>query len=148
MGYYTKHIVRIIPFCEDAVVDKELYLKLAHTIEKYTGYGHWTYINDSINDRKWNGGSGTKWYEIRETLHRIAKELPNIRIRVDCVGEGYFYSWDDEYYEPPYSYEVCNGEFEFVEYSEDMISDFVDRFDAIYEKEGEIFPNIEDSGND
>ena len=138
MGYYTKHIVRLLP-AENA--SKEHYKMLAALIEDNSGYDYWTYTGKGISDYRWNDGNGCKWYDLEKNMEVVSAAFPEFIIEVDCIGEGYYFTYDEDYYDPPYAYRFENGNKEYVESSDDIKPFDDEAFLEEYESGGELFCN-------
>lgn len=136
MGDYTKHIVRLLP-AECAT--EENYEVLAALIDDNSGYGDWTYTGKGISDRKWNGGEGTKWYNLEKDMEIVSVAFPEFTIEIDCIGEGYYYPYDEDYYDPPFAYRFIQGNMEYVEFDDELNAFDTDAFFKEYETEGKIF---------
>ena len=136
MGYYTKHIVRLLP-AEYAT--KEHYKTLATLIEDNSGYGDWTYTGRGISDRKWNSGDGCKWYNLEKDMEIVSVAFPEFTIEIDCIGEGYYYPYDEDYYDPPFAYRFERGNMEYVEFDDELKAFDDEAFLAEYKIEGEVF---------
>lgn len=106
MGYYTKHIIRILA---EEQATKENYISLMNVMWKNKGYTVLHFHDNLLDDSNWNGGNGSKWYEIDETVEALTKTFPNLEIRIDCLPEGAMYNPDDPDYDPSYTYSIKNG---------------------------------------
>ena len=138
LKYYTKHRIKILP---EELATKENYKMLAATIEGDTGYHPWKLVNGCINDSQMNNGKGTIWREIEKNLKDLSDIFPEFTIQVDCLSDYAMYTWDEDIYEPPYSYQANNGNLEYVE-SDEFIKVFdEDKFKEEYVMDGFIIEN-------
>lgn len=86
MGYFTQHIIRIIPE-QDATLSN--YRRVAAAICKEVDDFYNFCIHDGImDDSNWNAKDGTKWY-LDEKIKPISKHVPDLTIRLDYIGETY-----------------------------------------------------------
>lgn len=123
MGYYTQHLIRIIPESDATVAN---YKRIAEAIKNNVDDCYSCLrIHDSVmDDSNWNGGDGCKWY-LDEGFVEISKDVPDLTIQFQYVGETY--SFEPE--EASNSITLKNGE----EVSEEEIN-----IDSFYEFYGNI----------
>jgi hypothetical protein len=87
MGYYTQHLIRIIPESDATVAN---YKRIAEAIKNNVDDCYSCLrIHDSVmDDSNWNGGDGCKWY-LDEGFVEISKDVPDLTIQFQYVGETY-----------------------------------------------------------
>lgn len=91
MGYYTQHLIKIIPE-SDATVEN--YKRVASAIRKVEQTDYDYRIHDGVmDDSHWNSGDGTKWYQ-DEGFDKMSKVVPDLTIRLDFIGETYVFDGD------------------------------------------------------
>ena len=82
MGYYTRHIIRII----NEYDSKRNLAILLKKIKEISDYG-FTIEGDKITDFTWNDLSGAKWYSCRSDMRVVSRDLPELVIQVKGKGE-------------------------------------------------------------
>ena len=87
MGYYTQHIIRIVPE-QDATLEN--YRRVADAICKEVDEYNFCIHDGFMDDSNWNNTDGTKWYQ-DERIKRISKHVPELTIRLEYIGETYFF---------------------------------------------------------
>lgn len=85
------------------------------------------------------GGEGTKWYNLEKDMEIVSVAFPEFTIEIDCIGEGYYYPYDEDYYDPPFAYRFTCGNMEYVEFDDELNAFDTDAFFKEYETEGKIF---------
>lgn len=91
MGYYTQHLIRIIPESDATVAN---YKRVASAIGKVEQTDYDFRIHDGVmDDSHWNSGDGTKWY-LDEGFDEMSKMVPDLTIRLDFIGETYVFDDD------------------------------------------------------
>ncbi len=88
MGYYTKHLFRIVDKKKATVSD---YKELAKVIIRVSaGEICALKIHDGVmDDSNYNTADGAKWYSFKENIRQVAREIPEIEFTVDWMGETY-----------------------------------------------------------
>ena len=113
MGYYTRHIIRIINEY-DSKRNLGILLKKIKEISNYD----FSIVGNKITDIYWNDSCGSKWYGCRSDMRAVSRDLPELVIQVKGKGE------EGEVWE--YIYE--NG---YEEGGTDDLEDFSDDYDVI-----------------
>lgn len=88
MGYYTQHLIRIIPENDATVAN---YKRVSDAIKKEIEDGEFYNfrIHDGImDDSHFNNGDGSKWY-LDESFVEISKDVPDLTIQFQYVGDTY-----------------------------------------------------------
>ena len=90
MGYYTKHLFRIVDKKKATVSD---YKELAKVIIRASeGEICALKIHDGVmDDSNYNTADGAKWYSFKENIRLVARVIPEIEFTVDWMGETYRY---------------------------------------------------------
>lgn len=91
MGTYTKHKLKVIN--SSNLIDDMI--RLSYAVSEVTN----NYISErdffpseGINDSRWNGGAGSKWYSFHDDIIKISERLPDLEIYVHYESEtGYEY---------------------------------------------------------
>lgn len=88
MGYYTKHLFRIVDKKKATVSD---YKELAKVIiQASDGEICALKIHDGVmDDSNYNTADGAKWYSFKENIRLVARAIPEIEFTVDWMGETY-----------------------------------------------------------
>jgi hypothetical protein len=93
MGYYTQHLIRIIPESAATVANyKRVAEAIKNEVDKY--YGSLRIHDGVMDDSNFNGGDGSKWY-LDDKFVDISKHLPDLTIRFEFVGETYSFEPED-----------------------------------------------------
>ena len=82
MGYYTRHIIRIINQYNTRR-NLKILLKKISEISNYD----FIIVGSKICDDNYNGGYGAKWYGVRFDMMKVSNLLPDLRIQVKGKGE-------------------------------------------------------------
>ena len=87
MGYYTQHLIRIIPESDATVAN---YKRVSEAIKNNVDdcYSCFRIHDNVMDDSNWNGGDGCKWY-LDEGFVEISKDVPDLMIQFQFVGEIY-----------------------------------------------------------
>ena len=96
MGYYTKHLFRIVGKKQPTVND---YKELAKVIIRVSeGEICALKIHDGVmDDSNYNTADGAKWYSFKEQIRKIALEIPEVEFTVDWMGETYHHGEPDKF---------------------------------------------------
>lgn len=111
MGYYTKHIIKILP---EEQATKDNYLRFCEAFFKNSGEGYasFRFHDGLLDDANWNSGCGRKWYSFHKSIIDISKAVPDLTIQFMTEGEDYKY-WllgDTHASQDAYLYTLKNGE--------------------------------------
>ena len=110
MGYYTNHIIRIVPVEQQT---QENYQRIIDTLGHFPSYGdEWSmrYHHNILEDSNWNDGLGSKWYEFHNEVQRLSEELPDLEIEFLWIGEDHRYWYDEDCVDDQGRYLFKNGE--------------------------------------
>lgn len=131
MGYYTKHIIRIVP-AEEAT--RENYQKIINMFEGEVSF--LTYHDGILDDSSINDGDGSKWFHPEEYADIMSKDLP-FAFEIECIRDNHKYrqwvqEWgDNEGYwkgDDMWHYDVYDGESK----EREMTEEEAENFEKIY----------------
>ena len=117
MGYYTKHIITI-----DKDSTREKLMELRDLFPRALNI----YDDGHLDDYNWNGGLGSKWYEIRDDLVEVSKEFGDIPFTVHCYGE------TREVYDLHCRNGVLEESDDSKQHFDDMVQEYVQDTDDVY----------------